>query len=97
LQFDSQAIGPIYFTIGGLMDPATETFDDFTNSVPTDRCGDREYFVFEGHSSLTFDSALRKFEVTTTDPTDVGTHEITLLVQLKEARYQQFNPVVYMM
>ena len=46
LQFDSQEIGPIKFTIGGLPNPAMETFDDFTNSVPADRCGDREYFVF---------------------------------------------------
>jgi len=58
-----------------------------------DTCGPREYLVYQGHDSLTFDEASRTFTVSSTEPSHTGTHEILLLVQLKN--YPQFNPVVY--
>jgi len=93
LQFNDQLLNDIHFTIGGPQDPVTEVFPEFTNTVPVgDTCGPREYLVYQGHDSLTFDEASRTFTVSSTDPSHVGTQEILLLVQLKN--YPQFNPVV---
>jgi len=44
LEFDDQVLPDIDFVIGGIPDPATETFPDFTNALPVgDTCGPRKY------------------------------------------------------
>jgi len=90
--FDDPGLLDMTFTIADGAVPTTSVFADFTDSGGQFNCGPRDYYIFTSHPSLSLDPVSRTLSVETTDWNEVGTHEVSILVWLRD--YPTYNHVV---